>query len=181
MFKTILVAMTVVAAATTASEKTVYTEYQCWSVGNQFRVMFEDQSQYLVESRIGFGLKLDESLKGEAGEAKLEFVGHVAFAKFVEGLKTIGLFDGYAHLRGSEIASALSPRARKYKDTNYFRFKNIEGVAQTAHDGGGLNGYLVINKKLLKVGSAAETFDAHYVFQHGDHTGGTLDYTCKKE
>lgn len=36
-------------------------------------------------------------------------------------------------------------------------------------------GYLVINK------DTGGEFDAHYIFQAGDHMGGTVDYKCKRD
>ncbi len=157
--------------------KTIYVERQCRALGNNFRVKFADKKEYLVESRIGFSLEQDKTKEGKAGEVKLSYLGHVAFAKFVDGLKTLELFDGYSQVSGEKVVSSLSPKATKYTDDDYYRFKDIKGTVESDQDGGGLNGYLVIEKVALKT-DGEKPFEAHYVFQHGDHTGGTLDYTC---
>ena len=76
----------------------------------------------------------------------------------------IGLFD-------SDVISEVSnAKARKYKD--YVRF-GINANETTGQEDG-MWGYLVISKKF----ATADTFDAAYVFQAGDHMGGTLHFTC---
>ena len=50
----------------------------------------------------------------------------------------------------------------------------------TAHDGGNLNGYLIVSRDALTAGSG-DSFEAHLIFQHGDHTGGTIDYKCSRD
>jgi hypothetical protein len=64
-------------------------------------------------------------------------------------------------------------RGRTYKNHDKLDFS---AVATNGNDGGGMWGYLVINKD-----NTQDTFDAHYVFQAGDHMGGTVDYTCKRD
>ena len=65
-------------------------------------------------------------------------------------------------------------RGRTYK--NHDQLKDFDATATSDNDGGGMWGYLVINKD-----TSAKTFDAHYVFQAGDHMGGTIDYVCQKD
>jgi len=181
MFLRIVSLATLALSSGAFAESTIHSDYQCRALGNHFRVYFADRSEYLVESRIAFGLKLDKDRVGEAGEAKLSYIGHVAFQKFVEGGKQeIDLFDGYSQLLKKDHDSDLSPQASKYTDDKYFRFREVAESASTSQDGGGMNGYLVISKKVLSA-EGKKKFSAHYVFQHGDHTGGTLDYVCQKQ
>jgi len=84
--------------------------------------------------------------------------------------------DMYVGTFKNSKESKLSPRARKYKDSSYYRFPDFDADSTGRHDGGGMWGYLVISKGLFQ----NNTFDAYYVFQSGDHMGGTMSLTCSK-
>ncbi len=60
--------------------------------------------------------------------------------------------------------------------TNHFKFNNFDAKVTSRHDGGGMRGYLVVKKD-----NGSDKIDAHYVFQAGDHIGGTIDMTCAKK
>ncbi len=60
--------------------------------------------------------------------------------------------------------------------TNHFKFNEFNAKVTSRHDGGGMWGYLVIKKD-----NTSDKIDAHYVFQAGDHIGGTIDMTCSKK
>ena len=59
---------------------------------------------------------------------------------------------------------------------NHFKFNDFDAKVTSRHDGGGMWGYLVVKKD-----NASDKIDAHYVFQAGDHIGGTIDMTCSKK
>ncbi len=60
--------------------------------------------------------------------------------------------------------------------TNHFKFNDFDAKVTSRHDGGGMWGYLVVKKD-----NTSDKIDAHYVFQAGDHIGGTIDMTCSKK
>jgi len=163
--------------ATTASAKTVHYNVQCWAEGHKFRVNSESVKDYLTSSRLF--LKMDAK---DDAVVLTEYIGHVSGAKYVEGrdeLTTVDFYSQFLSTESGEIASSLSPRATVYVDSKYWRFKNFAESAATSQDGGGMQGVLVVSKKYDAEGDA--TFDAHYVFQHGDHTGGTISFTCSRD
>lgn len=176
----LFLAVTVSLTGFARNEKTVYSDYQCWAQGNHFRVKDSKKSEYLVDSRLAFEIKIDPAAKDKDGEAKLSYIGHIAFKKFVPAdQKQIDTFDGYSQFLTHDHASVLSPRATTYPDEKWFHFKDVAEVASTSQDGGGANGTLVIAKNYATTKTGF--FSAHYYFQHGDHTGGTIDYKCAAE
>jgi hypothetical protein len=60
--------------------------------------------------------------------------------------------------------------------TNHFKFNDFNAKLTSRHDGGGMWGYLVVKKD-----NTSDKIDAHYVFQAGDHIGGTIDMKCSKK
>ena len=60
--------------------------------------------------------------------------------------------------------------------TNHFKFNEFNAKVTSRHDGGGMWGYLVVKKD-----NSSDKIDAHYVFQAGDHIGGTIDMVCSKK
>ena len=59
----------------------------------------------------------------------------------------------------------------KYK--NHFKFEDID-AAFTAGNEDGMWGDFILEKGFAK------EISAHYIFQAGDHMGGTVDFTCQK-
>jgi hypothetical protein len=122
-------------------------------------------------------VKLDRS-ESVGIEAALSLLGHVGIGQSDENDP---LRIGYYSVFNVERAlSSRAPRARKYKDEDYFRFTELRDSLDNRFDGGGMNGYFVISRKIKDV-DYGETVDAHFVVQSGDHFGGTIDYTCTKE
>jgi len=170
----LLLAVTVSLSAFAKNDKIVYSDYQCWAQGNNFRVQGSKKSEYLVDSRLAL------EIKEKDGVATIDYIGHIAFKKFVdETQKQIDTFDGYSQFLSHDHVSVLSPKATAYPDAKWFHFKDVAEVAATSQDGGGANGTLVIAKNYATTKTGY--FSAHYYFQHGDHTGGTIDYKCSAE
>lgn len=146
-------------------------DVQCWAEGHKLRQTSTDSKNNFVSAR----LSLDINAKDGGVDAELkEWVGHLAIARDATALTKV---DYHGVFSGKEKASSLSPRARVYKDGDYFRYRDFDASQTTRQDGGGMNGELVVSKKFQTAGEDA-TYDAHYVFQAGDHMGGTVDYTC---
>lgn len=88
--------------------------------------------------------------------------------------------NGYFGIfHGKDLVEKPYQRVVKYK--NHYRFKDFD-AAFTAGSESGMWGYLVVSKDLHKMSGSAgiKEVDAHYVFQAGDHMGGTVDFICKK-
>lgn len=101
----------------------------------------------------------------EGGKISLEkYMGHL----YVGGY--YGVFNGNDNLELPYI------RPTTYK--NHYRFHNFDAV-ETAGSESGMWGQFILNKA-VDTARSTENFstDAHYVFQAGDHMGGTIDYTC---
>ncbi|WP_299497070.1 hypothetical protein [uncultured Shewanella sp.] len=56
----------------------------------------------------------------------------------------------------------------------HHQFKAFNASVTNNNDGGGMWGNLVIPKQLNTV------IEVHYIFQAGDHMGGTIDYQCTR-
>lgn len=122
----------------------------------------------------------------DTGAEVKSVVGHVSLAQKngdASAPATIGELAYYSQFASEKVELKLAPRATKYKDADYLRF-DLADVNDNGHDGGGMNGYFVLSKRALDVfkhdGKPVPTFDAHYVLQSGDHTGGTLDFDCQQ-
>jgi hypothetical protein len=70
------------------------------------------------------------------------------------------------------LAEKANYRPNRY--TGYSKFEDFDATETSRCDGGGMWGYLVIEKDTKK-----KPFNAHYIFQSGDHMGGTIDFECK--
>ncbi|MGE3608628.1 MAG: hypothetical protein AB7I27_03490 [Bacteriovoracaceae bacterium] len=64
-----------------------------------------------------------------------------------------------------------------YKPAKYKGFAKFEGLNSTRSEGleGNMWGYLVVDVK-----ATTAEFAAHYIFQAGDHVGGTVHFACKE-
>lgn len=157
-----------------ATAETISYNVECWADGHEFRVNNESRKEYLTNSRLF--LKIENS----NDDVELSsYFGHVSGAKFVEGRDTMTRVDFYSQFLGKDLAASSAPKATTYPDDKYLRFKDFNASIETEQDGAGMNGYLVVSRKAISVTTRKQSFDAHYVFQHGDHTGGTIDFTCE--
>ncbi len=166
---------------TNSMARPVYTNVQCWAEGHNFRVNGDDITDNLASSRLFLKVVVDK--ENTAARILSGYVGHVSGAKFVDGLEKIAESNFYSQFysdgKKGVIESSLSPGARKYKDDKYFRFRDFSSDRASYHDGGDMNGTLVISKDYED--KEVATFPAHYIFKHGDHTGGTMDFTCARD
>lgn len=80
------------------------------------------------------------------------------------------------HFRTSRISSNPAYSPRRYK--NYLQFQKLD-AAETTGNESGMWGDFVVEKTAFE--RRTETFQAHYIFQAGDHIGGTLHFTCTKQ
>jgi hypothetical protein len=140
-------------------------EYTC--VAKAFREhgnVFERK----VESRFVLNLKNQEN-----GQVKAEKIaGHVTIVTFDEGVAEKPADNYYAVFALKDQLNNPNYRPRVYQ--NHVQFKAVNATETNSVDGGGMWGQLVVNKTR----SNEESFDAHYIFQAGDHLGGTIDYDC---
>ena len=158
---------------TNALSETIYVNTECWSEEAGFRSNGDNNN--LINTMIFARLE-------RQGDSMLlkNLYGHVAGAKFVDGATQIRSADFYGQLNTKEKMNSLSPTARKYLDIKYWRYNDITNSSGTSFDGGGLWGTFVISKDMPVDTYSDEEFDAHFIFQHGDHTGGTIDLKCSR-
>ena len=153
---------------------------ECLASGHSFRIAGYNSAEQWVDSRLA--LKVLKEKDSGSYVAK-EFIGHVTLWKFLDKKK--GYVPNFAEAEiyqifiGENLAASLSPRAKSYPDSSYIRFNDFNSNVSIAQDGGGMNGTLVISKTPTQASTPQiAKYDAHYIFQHGDHTGGTIDYMC---
>jgi hypothetical protein len=78
----------------------------------------------------------------------------------------LGVFEG-------KFENKVDYKGRVYK--NHYKFENFDATITSNWDGGGMFGYLALSKD-----HGEKKIDAHYVFQAGDHIGGTIDMDCRR-
>ena len=111
----------------------------------------------------------------EGNSAKLKnLVGFVAvnYDFNVQASAEDNQIDNYTGAFAGEFANDPNYNGTTY--TNHHAFKEFNAGITGRTDGGGMWGYLALNKD-----NGTDDIDAHYVFQSGDHIGGTVDLMCE--
>lgn len=143
---------------------------ECWANGNRLR-QTSGGGDHVVSSRVYLVL---EKVEESATITLSRYHGHLAISDGSQS--TMDQASAYYGVFLGEMKPfSLSPRARRYKDADYFRIRDFSADGMTRSDGGDMSGEFVLSKKFLE---NDEEFDAHYIFQAGDHMGGTVDYDC---
>ena len=88
-------------------------------------------------------------------------------------------FEDYHYqglFKSLEVSQNLKYKPRKYK--KHYQFKDVDSKDSST----GMWGNLVIPKTMNPENKkfAPNSGTVHYIFQAGDHMGGTLDLTCRK-
>lgn len=107
----------------------------------------------------------------EEGTEFLEDVVGSIKVSYEDNLNTDELYYGVFSFH--ERFQNLKYHPNKYK--GYIQFPHFDVIDSNNFDGGGIWGDLVIENK-----PSADLLTAHYVFQAGDHMGGTIDLICEK-
>jgi hypothetical protein len=124
-----------------------------------------------AESRLVLTLKEKDDGSVEA----LKIAGHVTVIGHDENGVAERANDNYYSVFALNNLTN-NPNYRPTVYTNHIQFKEVNEAASSDQDGGGMFGTLVVNK--TRPENENEKFDAHYIFQSGDHLGGTIDYDC---
>ncbi len=124
--------------------------------------------EHKANARFVFDVKKDES-----GVVSLQgFLGHVLVSDAEEEL----VYNYYSVFALETVANNVAYVPRVY--TDHLQFVDVDEKMSNGWDGGGMNGNLVIEKVVL---DGAKTAKAHYIFQSGDHMGGTIDFDCSSK
>lgn len=67
-----------------------------------------------------------------------------------------------------------NPAYRPRVYTDHYQFRDFDAAVTSRWDGGGMNGEFVVEKRISE-----DRLQAHYIFQAGDHIGGTVDMECR--
>lgn len=122
-----------------------------------------------VKSEIYVKLRADEQ-----GNFELrEFIGDLTLANNYSGKH--GEFDNesyYGNFALSKIMNVKNYRPRVY--LGHIKFADINANG-TINSEGGMWGSFMLDMRE----GFADTIEAHYVFQAGDHRGGTVDFLCE--
>ena len=155
----ILISVTVhsAIAADTKPKRVVVAKLNC--TGTDFRAGLQDSNREDHAKVWATIIKRGDQIHLE------EFGGHVYVAGYY------GLFNG------KDLLEVPYKRATTYK--NHYRFKGFDATFTAGHESG-MWGEFIVNKDIERIHSRElhET-DAHYVFQAGDHLGGTVDFVCR--
>lgn len=121
------------------------------------------------------GMKTDADISFTIDrEAKVisNLIGHIFVQQvFIEN-EDIGVYNSYmGFFKFNDIPHNPNYRPIRYK--GYTQFKEFDAI-HTAGLESGMWGEFVID--LTKT---TQTFDARYIFQAGDHMGGTVLFTCQ--
>ena len=124
-----------------------------------------------VDARLYFNVRQN----AEGVEKLVNLVGHVAANNgYGDADDTCATYYGVFNIK--EALENTKYRPRRYK--GYSQFQNINATA-TAGNEDGMWGELVIqNDRENTNRNSKKSFKAHYIFQAGDHMGGTIDFTC---
>jgi hypothetical protein len=74
------------------------------------------------------------------------------------------------------VVQNLNYKPRKYKE--HIQFPKLTETASNGTDGGGLNGEFIVSKDMFRESKQENKFEAHFIFQSGDHMGGVIHYSC---
>lgn len=122
------------------------------------------------------GMKVDSELIINLDrETKIisKVVGHIFVQQsFIED-EPIGVENSYlGFFYLDSVASNPNYRPTRYK--GYTQFKDFDATHTAGHESG------MWGEFVMDLTKSTETFDARYIFQAGDHMGGTVLFTCRR-
>ena len=147
-----------------------YTRVQCLSQGTS--VGGNDMGPFTSDSRLSF--TIEKSADGTSHSLRGE--GVIMVAQAFEKVASPALLNpdnSYIAMFDVNLKENLAYRPIVYK--GYSQFKDFDADQTVGHESG-MWGYFLIEKTYL----ADDNFTGVYVFQAGDHLGGTLFFGCKK-
>lgn len=121
------------------------------------------------------GLKVDAEINFELNkETKMltKIIGHIFVQQsFIEN-EDISIENSYMGFFNFEGISS-NPNYRPIRYKGYTQYKDFDAI-HTAGLESGMWGAFTADLR-----STSDTFDARYIFQSGDHMGGTVLFTCR--
>ncbi len=161
--KQILITLIISTVATPALAKTYLGEWTC--IATNIRAYDAE-----VESRLVLDVRINEDVVSIHS-----LVGHVVVSRSADNISVNNQY--YSVFASKQLPQNLNYKPRVYK--NYIQFKNIQDAGSNSYDGGNMNGELVIHKDIKE--DKVDNVSASYIFQSGDHLGGTIDYECQRD
>ena len=134
--------------------------YHCVATGGR-----QGGTDLSVDGRFSFSLHSD----ADKGVTLKNLVGHMSVSVYDDDDP---LYDYYSVFTIKELPA--NPKYRPIVYKNHHQFKNLDDTASGGVESG-MWGYLVLEKNPTK---ERKDLAAHYVFQAGDHMGGTIDLVC---
>jgi hypothetical protein len=136
--------------------------YVCSATGKNLR---QQGTTYPVNARLQFSQYQDD----QGNRVIKKVIGHL-LTSYEEPMLAYAYYGTFQY---DSIVANAKYRGRTYKNHSQF---SMDATATNDNDGGGIWGKLVVSKNVKD-----KTFDAHYIFQAGDHMGGTVDFTCQRD
>lgn len=164
----ILLAMLLISSSVFASES---SRLLCTASG---KAGGNDAGPFMVKALLSLEINYSEELGGYL----LEGNGEIKLASAYEEVKSpddlnednayIGKFELF------DVEQNTEYRPRRYK--NHIQFRNFDAEETTGLESG-MWGEFVLHESFASV-QAKEKVSAHYIFQAGDHMGGTIHFSC---
>jgi hypothetical protein len=136
--------------------------YQCQTTEESYR-------EVKAKGNIDFTLNTNKY-----GMRYLTNVNGMIRADWSELSETPSFYEYKGWFNMKSIDENLDYKPRKYK--NYSQFRDFDATSSKQ----GMWGYFVLEKENRQTqnSNGGSTLMAHYIFQAGDHIGGTIDFVC---
>lgn len=119
-----------------------------------------------ADARISFELNVEEKTISKV-------IGHIFVQSTFSDDEVINVEEAYmAFFQIDSLSASENYKPLKYK--GFSQFKDFDAAHTTGLEEG-MWGQFVVDLK-----STSKKFDARYIFQAGDHIGGTVLFTCRR-
>lgn len=147
------------------------TEIRCLAKGN--RAGGNGSGPFMVDADLLLALSWDKTAKGHVlnGAGLIKVASPYADLKSPEDLTEENSYIGAFHVVNSQENTNYRPR--KYR--GFIQFPSFDAVKTSGMEDGMWGVFLV-----QRIYKTAPQFQAKYIFQAGDHMGGTIHLTCTR-
>ena len=163
--KHILIALIIsVSATANADTNSFSTDVKCWASGNSV----SQKGAGMIPGKASFEFTVNHTLK--ANRILTNITGEFTVAE--EGESLTSEYSYHNVFKINSLSENPDYNPRKY--VGYSQYPKFDAT-ETLSGEDGMWGNFVLQQDM-----SGSTFKAHYIFQAGDHMGGTLHLNCKK-
>lgn len=148
------------------------TDIHCFAKGN--RAGGNDAGPFMVDVSLRLNIAYDRTAKGHVvnGGGELKVASPFEELKSPEELNEDNAYIGVFRIVNSPENTNYRPR--RYK--GFMQFPDFDAAETKGRESGMWGSFL-----LQRIYKTAPRFQAKYIFQAGDHMGGTVHLTCTRE